>query len=163
MAIEVDGRCLMVTEWRHPGANGSRNVPIPERWQRFLHDFAPTIAPDLRFAGLLEAWACPYDDGRMWILGVHASESSVDEGLNAWQMASGVGASPAGAVRMVRSYAGPLADIGHVVPGTALRAFESDAAVQAGERWIQMTRWRLRADPAGGPAGSLPLSTRSVR
>lgn len=146
MASDVDGRCLTVTEWRLPGPNGSRDIPIPERWRRFLHNFAPTIAPDLRFAGLLEAWACPYDDGRMWILGIHSSESSVDEGLNAWEAATGLADSPTDDVRMIRSYAGPVADIGHIVPGIALRTFETDAAAQDGERWVQLTRWRVRTD-----------------
>lgn len=146
MTIDVDGRCLMVTEWRLPGGNISRDVPIPERWRRLLHDFAPTIAPDLRFAGLLEAWACPYDDGRMWILGIHSSESSLAEGLNTWLAATGVADSPAHNIKMIRSYAGPLADIAHNISGTSLRTFESDDAAQNGARWVQLTRWRVRAD-----------------
>src|SRR5690348_11552772 len=118
--IDVDGRCLMVTEWRLPGTDSSNLIPIHERWQRFLLDFVPNVAPDLRFAGLLEAWACPYDDGRMWILGIHSSESSLDEGLSTWQTATGSDTSPNHDVKVVRSYAGPIADIVHVVPGFAL-------------------------------------------
>ena len=128
MTIDADGRGLMVTEWRLPGANSSRDVPIPERWQRFLLDFAPTIAPNLHFAGLLEAWACPYDDGRMWILGILSSESSLDEGLNTWLAATGAADSPTDDIKMIRSCAGPLADIAHNIPGTSPRSFETDAA-----------------------------------
>jgi hypothetical protein len=136
----------MVTDWWLPSANSSRDVPIPERWQRFLLNFAPTIAPNLHFAGLLEAWACPYDDGRMWILGIHSSESSLDEGLNTWLAATGAADSPTGDIKLIRSYAGLLADIAHNIPGTSPRSFETDAAAQTGSRWVQLTRWRVRAD-----------------
>ena len=160
MTIETDGRCLMVSEWRIAAPDITRNHHARETWLSFLRGTVTPRAPDLRFAGVLEAWACLGEDGRMWILEIHASEASVDEGMRAWHT---VDARPRSTdnidARLVRSYAGPLIDLAHVAPGAALRAMESDPDGKTGRRWINVMRWQIRAEIRPAPERFTTVAT----
>ena len=151
MTFEHDGRYLTVTEWRLTEPNHAQDGLERKQWQSFLRDVIPPVVPDLRFVGLIELWACLAADGRMWIVGLHSSESSVGEGFDAWQASNNGSGKHAGDGRMIRSYSGPLVDVGHVVPGTTLRTRESIPAPSVGQQWIQLTRWRVRPDGESGP------------
>jgi hypothetical protein len=82
----------------------------------------------------------------MWIASLHASDSSVEEGLQAFQTISrrigGVDSNAA----MIRHYAGPIVDIFRHGRGSILRQMETASGSQENERWLQLTRWQIRAD-----------------
>ena len=122
-------------------------VPIPGNLAQLpARDLAPR-APDLRFAGVLEAWACRTRMDSMWILEIHASEASVDEGMRAWQIASTLAPPPQ--YRCQDSF-----DRTPDPSSTSPMSFPAQPSVQLSpiwtkrpaERWINVTRWRIRAE-----------------
>jgi hypothetical protein len=82
----------------------------------------------------------------MWIASLHASESSIEEGLLAFQAISESveGFESGGA--MIRHYAGPIVDLFHHGRGSHLRLMDSAPSRQGDKRWLQVTRWQIRPD-----------------
>jgi hypothetical protein len=142
-----DGRSLMISEWRFRVADHVPGRTHRERWQHFVRHAFPGQAPDLRFTGTIEGWACIGDDGRMWITSLHASEFSIEESLTAIRTIDELNKNADGEPAMIRHYSGPITDIFCHGRGSILRQLESGPGpTGADHRWLMLTRWHIRSD-----------------
>ena len=152
MELGRGDRYMMASEWRFTNPAQDQSCSVRDHWQAFFRQTAVERAPALRYMGLLEAWACPSDMGRTWIFTVHASETSVNEGIAEWRSSTSACGFGPELVPAGKSFSGPLAEIVHDDQESALHRRELDSSVQADDRWLLLTRWRLRpalAETAG--------------
>ena len=147
MELGRGDRYMMASEWRFTNPE-PENGSLRDYWQTFFGQAAADRAPELRFMGMLEAWACPGDMGRTWLFSVHASESSVDEGIAAWRTTTSACSFGPDLLRVGRSFSGPLVDVVHEDQEYPLQRLDLDSSVDKGDRWLMLTRWRLRPGPA---------------
>jgi hypothetical protein len=156
------GMHVAIATWRFrdldPGTAAA--VPAADRLARFLKEFAAARTPLYRDLGIIFSWVAQTDSDSFTTITGYASEEGLRHGVATLPQTGDMRSFVYDKVESISGRVGPMVDIFHIGPYSALRILEergrNHPAKVRNQRFVSIATWRIREDVESWPDGTDP-------